>query len=742
MPRTMMALAVAGCFAGGVSAQGWTLDTTRSSGFPSSATSSAYPTSDRVVPRLINDFRIANVLGPTVAVIDTGVNVQHVLFRGRLAPGSIEVFGSTDNVTDSSGHGTAVASMVLSQSGGTGDVLGARVLPIRVFNGPTASQQNLADGLRYSVGRAPIVNMSLSAPGPIAQAAMMESVAAGQLVVVAGGNSALANPEWPARFAKDGWAGGRIIAVGAVDANNAIASFSNRAGDTKNAFMVAPGIAVPGASAFSMTGMVSMSGTSAAAPIVAGAAASILAHWPYLSAERIAGVLFASATDLGAPGVDEVFGWGLLNLNRALLPIGTATLSLASGSSVPINTAAFSPGVVAGAGLRTAAARGELIAIGLDRYGRAYQYDLGAGFAVPQRMTADQLVGAIDRTVGYSRTTTSTNGRVTVGIDAAPARSVAGQLYEYESRDKAQTALSGLSMVQRFGANLDLAGGLVGMGESYFGVNAVDRDHASAPHAAGPILALPMLQLIPSHSHLAAGYALPHGLTLKIGLVSSATADAARDQIAPASVPSQKANAYMLEVATVGGLGTLGATVQHLRESGAYFGSTGGDAYRVSATPATTAATLFVRFGLAKDWAFAGQYTLATTPGFQNNGDSLIAQVSASQTRAYALGVSRSNLIVRSDRIALTFTQPLRAASGVMSLDLPTGIDATGQVLRTARAIALKPSGRERLTELRYTRSIGKASTASVVAVHRADPNHDALAPAERVGLVRFSSTF
>ncbi|MSQ19217.1 MAG: hypothetical protein EXR39_06555 [Betaproteobacteria bacterium] len=105
------------------------------------------------------------------------------------------------------GHGTAVASMVLSQSGGAGDELGARVLSIRVFNGPTASQQNLADGLRYSVGRAPIVNMSLSAPGPIAQAALMESVGAGQLVVVAAGNSALANPEWPARFAKDEWAG-------------------------------------------------------------------------------------------------------------------------------------------------------------------------------------------------------------------------------------------------------------------------------------------------------------------------------------------------------------------------------------------------------------------------------------------------------------------------------------------------------------------------------------------------------
>ncbi|MSQ19216.1 MAG: hypothetical protein EXR39_06550 [Betaproteobacteria bacterium] len=275
-----------------------------------------------------------------------------------------------------------------------------------------------------------------------------------------------------------GW--GRIIAVGAVGANNAIAGFSNRAGDTKNWFMVAPGIAVPGASAFSNTGMVYMSGTSAAAPLVAGAAASILAHWPYLSAERIAGILFVSATDLGAPGVDEVFGWGLLNLERALLPIGTATLSLASGGSVPINTASFSPGMVAGAGVRAAAVRGELKSIAFDSYGRAYRYDLGAGIVGPQCMTAEQLFGADDRIVGYSSINTPTGGRLVVGINTA--RRAPGQMYDYESRAQVQTALSGLSIIQGVGTRFEVAGGFVGMAGSYFGVNAPERESMSTPH--------------------------------------------------------------------------------------------------------------------------------------------------------------------------------------------------------------------------------------------------------------------
>ncbi|MSQ19215.1 MAG: hypothetical protein EXR39_06545 [Betaproteobacteria bacterium] len=188
--------------------------------------------------------------------------------------------------------------------------------------------------------------------------------------------------------------------------------------------------------------------------------------------------------------------------------------------------------------------------------------------------------------------------------------------------------------------------------------------------------------------------------------------------------------------------GAIGATVQQLRESAAFFRSAGGDAYRISATPATTGATLFARYDFAPDWTFAGQYALATTPSFENTGDSLITKVSTTRVSAYAVSLSRANLAHRTDRIAMTFTQPLCAMSGVMTFDLPTDIDASGQLTRTARAISLNPAGRERLTELSYSRSIGKTSMLALSALHRADPNHDALAPAERAVSIRISSNY
>ncbi len=740
MRRTVIALSVSACFSGGALAQALQRDPLPLGNPATGIAMRALPAGTRVVPRLINDFRVATTLGPTVAVIDTGLNINHVSFAGRVASGAHEVFGLTSDVTDVMGHGTAVASMVLGQPGGVSNGLDSRVLPIRVFSGPTSSDQNVSDGLRYSVGRALIVNMSLAATGPIAQTAMMESVAAGQLLVVAAGNRSQLNPDWPARFAKEDWAGGRIIAVGAVDANNAIASFSNRAGDTKNSFLVAPGVGVIGASAFSTSGLVSMSGTSAAAPIVAGAAASILAHWPYLSAEQISGILFSSATDLGAPGVDEIFGWGLLNLSRALQPIGTSNIPLASGASVPLSTASFSPGAIAGAGLRAASARGELRSVALDSYRRAFEYDLGAGIAAAPQLSSAQIFGVADRLVAFNSARTSSGARLLYGVDTANASVARGQLFDYESRDLAQNALSGLAIVEPYGRGAEWAFGFAGMGATYFGVNSLDRQDPSVFHS--PALGSPIFSLIPGHSHLAAGYSTTGGVKLKAGLVSSTGASTARAQFAPSDASQPTANAYVLEAAKVGELGAIGATVQQLREHATYFNSTSGDAYRISATPTTTAITLFTSYEFVPDWSLAGQFTVADTPGFSNTQGSLIAGFSTTNSRAFALGLARVNLHQKSDRIAITYSQPLRATSGVMALDLPTGVDSHGEVVRTSRAIPLNPAGRERLTELNYSRPLGKGGVLGISVIHRAEPNHDAAAPSERVVAFRYSATY
>ena len=117
---------------------------------------------------------------------------------------------------------------------------------------------------------------------------------------------------------------GNVIFVGASDQTGRIAGWSNRPGENyKDQFIVAPGDFISGGFAGSDAEYGWMSGTSMAAPIVTGVIAILHDHWGHLKGDpsATAGILFESATDMGAPGVDKVYGHGMLNINGIFEPI-------------------------------------------------------------------------------------------------------------------------------------------------------------------------------------------------------------------------------------------------------------------------------------------------------------------------------------------------------------------------------------------------------------------------------------
>ena len=109
-------------------------------------------------------------------------------------------------------------------------------------------------------------------------------------------------------------AGPRLIFVGSLEDNsNDLAAYSYFAGDLKEDFIVAhDDIFSPGDGA----------GTSFAAPRVAGAAALVKQKFPNLTSAQIKQVILQTADDLGATGVDAVFGYGKLNILNTLSPQG------------------------------------------------------------------------------------------------------------------------------------------------------------------------------------------------------------------------------------------------------------------------------------------------------------------------------------------------------------------------------------------------------------------------------------
>ncbi|NCB49212.1 MAG: hypothetical protein EOM53_00825 [Alphaproteobacteria bacterium] len=119
-----------------------------------------------------------------------------------------------------------------------------------------------------------------------------------------------------------------LISVIAVNSSNTISSYSNQCGLTKEYCLAAPGDNVYSTIAGDTYGY--KSGTSMATPVVTGAVALMRGAFPYLTAQQVVQILFDTATDLGTPGVDDVYGHGLLNLNAATAPIGPLSLALSS----------------------------------------------------------------------------------------------------------------------------------------------------------------------------------------------------------------------------------------------------------------------------------------------------------------------------------------------------------------------------------------------------------------------------
>ncbi|QLF71637.1 S8 family serine peptidase (plasmid) [Peteryoungia desertarenae] len=124
--------------------------------------------------------------------------------------------------------------------------------------------------------------------------------------------------------AADGIRRGRIIVVVATDSQKVLAEYSNKCGVAANWCLAAPGgtndesVERPIVSTYTNGTYRALQGTSMAAPHVAGAIAVLVEAFPTYSPAQITNILFETAEDLGATGIDEIYGRGFLRLDRAL----------------------------------------------------------------------------------------------------------------------------------------------------------------------------------------------------------------------------------------------------------------------------------------------------------------------------------------------------------------------------------------------------------------------------------------
>ncbi|MCW2776408.1 MAG: peptidase, partial [Frankiales bacterium] len=280
--------------------------------------------------------------GVVVAVVDTGVQGDHPDLVGQVLPpiDLVEPSATRTVSIDPNGHGTHVAGIVAAATGNgigvAGLAPGARVLPVRVLDADGSGyDDDVAEGVVRAVDAgAQVVNLSLGGPeqSDLLEAAVQYALAHGVVVVSAAGNEGLTGSpvEYPA--ATPG-----VLAVGATDSADQLASFSSTGSFVD---LVAPGVSI--ASTGNGGQYWYLDGTSMAAPFVSASAALLLsAHVP---AAQVAQRLQETARDLGAPGRDDRFGSGLVDVVAALRPVPATTApAVLAPVSAPVSVPGTSP---------------------------------------------------------------------------------------------------------------------------------------------------------------------------------------------------------------------------------------------------------------------------------------------------------------------------------------------------------------------------------------------------------------
>ena len=273
--------------------------------------------------RLPEAWTTSDGSGITVAVVDTGVDSAHPDLAGNLVPG-VEVVGAvaSNNVADGHGHGTHVSGIIAAVTdngiGVAGVAPAAIVMPVKALaDDGTWWSSDVAEGVIYAVDHgAGVINLSLSSSGNSVLAQAVEYARSrGVVVVAAGGNARrLGSPTaYPAALPG-------VIAVAATDATDTDAAFSNTGTYID---VAAPGVAIRSTLPEGTYG--GMSGTSMAAPHVSAIAALLLAEiadaGPVASGDPVFDLLTRTAEDLGPPGWDPAFGYGLVDPVAALAAV-------------------------------------------------------------------------------------------------------------------------------------------------------------------------------------------------------------------------------------------------------------------------------------------------------------------------------------------------------------------------------------------------------------------------------------
>ena len=653
-----------------------------------------------------------------VAVIDTGINLTHNEFSGSkvrsFSDGINRDYINVDtDVTDDEGHGSHVAGIIAADKDSDnmhGVAFNSRIVGYKVLDDfGFGSSANITSGINQAVADSvSIINLSL---GGVAASDIRTSIVNAKnndiLTLAATGNDNDNQAIYPARYAADSDLQNYLLAVGSVDSDNNKSSFSNLCGDVANYCLVAPGRGINSPIHTFNSAYDSYNGTSMATPMVSGVAAILRSAWPHLTAADTAQILLQSATDLGASGVDETYGHGLLNAEAAVNNIGQSYIP----AGLSINSAGYN---LSDSNIVTSSIFGDAFsknislkisdAVFFDDFGRDYnanfsdkistykQQSILSNLIFNKYKSASMPIMADDSYFSLKFINQDNSKDLNGNITGKNYFNINNFIYDKSVIDPYQSHNQNLSFIYQKSLNQDsnlyiasnyYANDLSELSSNYGLINndISFGNLASFNNSNKNILALDQKMTRNFKVKTSFSQISDHYNPLNSNIVSDIF-QAGLEYKSPFS------NLYF----------DYGKMSEYQDQ---FLGGNAKGIFSNSNNSKTYFITIKNKKKIIKDLYFISSYSEGLTD-LSGNKNGIFRNYSDIRSRGYSMGLFNDNFF--GGRLAINYSEPLRVYFGKVDIDIPISRDNDGNISRlTANNISLEPYGQEKNLEISYS---------------------------------------
>lgn len=707
--------------------------------------------------------------GVKVVIIDSGIDQNHIDLNANI--NFDDSFNYADNNANFSDyddkHGSKVASIasgVKNNLGIHGVAFDSEIVVAKVFSENSAEVESILSAIEGAsqINGVKVMNASLgygsysSYDGQTNGASFNDLILINNLInnvknndillVVAAGNDGDnyndgqgfgANPDYlnhpkpskPALFANNSDLEYYVLAVGSVNEDGRISDFSNRCGVAKNYCLVAPGEGVSGS--FSDVGgdfiSTNISGTSFAAPFVSGAAAVLRSAWPHLTASQTAQILLFTATDFGEPGIDEIYGRGMLNLYGAIQSYGPdniiADLKVSSNQGFTSSSSSIFSDPIFGDSFSSKVAPKLKDAVFFDAFGRDYNASLDKKISLNSSRSMinnfnQNLLNQYDNKQIPLSFTNSNNLQTKFNFKFLAKNHnyqnliTRDQIQEEEMFKRNQ----GFSFLQNLTRN------------SSFGF-AFNVDEIKNNDEILPFFSMNSLNENPFQNFVNQGFSqinntqktfnqlfvnhnlFENKLKLQFSHQSSYFSDSLhnlnsrndnlQNQLSDVKLQFAKNNDENFTI-SFGFLNEFDDNILNSKSLGAFSSS-------------NNTKTNYIKFSSVKN-IYENIFLVANFSEGRTsiNGDKngIFREFSEVKTRSISFGFFTKNLL--NYDVGLIYHEPMRVYSGEVKIDIPIARDIAGNITRFQDQISLKPNGKEQNLELFFKRNLQKNSNISL----------------------------